>query len=52
MNIAIILSGGVGSRMGLDIPKQYVEINHHPVIWYCLKTFLSNERTDKNERKQ
>lgn len=46
MRIAIILSGGVGSRMGLDIPKQYVEINHHPVIWYCLKTFLSNERTD------
>ena len=46
MNIALILSGGVGSRMGLCIPKQYVEINHHPVIWYCLKTFLSNARTD------
>ena len=45
MNIAIILSGGVGSRMGLCIPKQYVEINHHPVIWYCLKTFLENYRT-------
>lgn len=46
MNIAIILSGGVGSRMGLDIPKQYVEISQHPVIWYCLKTFLDNDRTD------
>lgn len=46
MNIAIILSGGVGRRMGLDIPKQYVEVNHHPVIWYCLKTFLENDWTD------
>ena len=26
MNIAIILSGGVGSRMGIDMPKQYVEV--------------------------
>lgn len=46
MNIAIILSGGVGSRMGLDIPKQYVEVNHHPIIWYCLKTFTENYHTD------
>lgn len=46
MNIAIILSGGVGSRMGLDIPKQYVEVNHRPIISYCLKTFLENKQTD------
>ena len=45
MNIAIILSGGVGSRMGLDIPKQYVKVGRYPVIWYCLKTFLENYRT-------
>ena len=42
MNIAIILSGGVGSRMGLNIPKQYVMVNDQPVINYCLKTFLEN----------
>lgn len=34
MNIAIILSGGVGSRMGTDTPKQYIEVNTHPIIWY------------------
>lgn len=46
MNISIILSGGVGSRMGLNIPKQYVLVNDQPVINYCLKTFLDNEMTD------
>ena len=46
MNIAIILSGGVGSRMGLNLPKQYVLVNDQPVINYCLKTFLDNEMTN------
>lgn len=46
MNIAIILSGGVGSRMGLDIPKQYVNVNNRPIISYCLETFLENKQTD------
>lgn len=46
MNFAIILSGGVGSRMGLDIPKQYVLVNGRPVIDYCLETFLRNDRID------
>lgn len=39
MNIAIILSGGVGSRMGADIPKQYIEINGKPIVSYCIETF-------------
>lgn len=42
MNISIILSGGIGSRMGLDIPKQYFEINGNPIIYYCTKTFVEN----------
>lgn len=46
MIIAIILSGGVGSRMGLDIPKQYVMVNEQPVLNYCLKTFLNTEKID------
>lgn len=46
MNIAVVLSGGVGSRMGLNIPKQYVIVNDQPVINYCLSTFLKNEKVD------
>ena len=46
MKYAIILSGGVGSRMGADIPKQYIEVNGIPVISYCLQTFLSIQTID------
>ncbi|WP_297644855.1 IspD/TarI family cytidylyltransferase [uncultured Bacteroides sp.] len=46
MNIAIILSGGIGSRMGLDSPKQYVEVEGKPVIGYCLETILEMETID------
>lgn len=37
MNIALILSGGRGVRLGLDIPKQYVQVKGRPVISYCLE---------------
>lgn len=46
MNIAIILSGGVGSRMGMDIPKQYIIVNAEPIINYCVRTFLANKNID------
>ena len=46
MNIAIILAGGTGSRLGSVIPKQYIEINGKPVIGYCLDKFLENSSVD------
>ncbi len=46
MNIAIILSGGSGMRLGADIPKQYIEVGGKPVISYCLKTFFECEAID------
>ena len=39
MNIALILISGVGARMGLDIPKQFLEINHRPLYLYTLDKF-------------
>lgn len=39
MNIALILSGGTGLRLGTDIPKQYLEVNGRTVISYCLEVF-------------
>lgn len=47
MNIAIILSGGTGTRMGLSIPKQYIEVAGKPIIEYCLRTLLFHSRIDK-----
>lgn len=37
MNIALILSGGTGARMGSDIPKQYIKIQERPIISYCIE---------------
>ena len=39
MNHVIILAGGVGSRMGLDVPKQYFEVNKIPIFFYSFKKF-------------
>lgn len=49
MNIAIILAGGVGSRMGADRPKQFIEVLGKPVIRYTLKTFQRHPDVDAIE---
>lgn len=46
MNIALILSGGTGSRMGLDIPKQYIEVAGKPIITYCMEKFQNSPAVD------
>lgn len=38
--IALILSGGTGSRLGSDIPKQYIEVGGKPIISYCMQTLV------------
>ena len=45
-NIALIIAGGVGSRMGYDIPKQFVNINNKPVIIYTLEAFQKHPNID------
>lgn len=46
MNYAIILSGGIGSRLGLDMPKQYYEVNKKPIIRYVIETMEQCEAVD------
>lgn len=42
MNIAVVLAGGIGSRMRSDgFPKQYVEVKGKPVLLYTLEKFQS-----------
>lgn len=45
-NIAVILAGGTGSRMGTSTPKQYVEVGGQPVVAYCLRTLLQHKEID------
>lgn len=46
MNIALILAGGSGSRMGMDTPKQYLEMCGRPVMEYSLSVFAENAHID------
>ena len=46
MNIAVILAGGVGNRVGAGIPKQFVEILGKPIIAYTIKPFEEHPDVD------
>jgi 2-C-methyl-D-erythritol 4-phosphate cytidylyltransferase len=37
---AVIVAGGTGTRMGGDIPKQFMLLKEKPVLYYTIKTFL------------
>ena len=39
MNIALIIAGGSGNRMGQDIPKQFMYVENAPVIIHTLQCF-------------
>lgn len=47
MKTAIILAGGTGTRLGGNIPKQYLEVANKPVITYCLEKFEANQLIDE-----
>lgn len=46
MNVALILSGGTGTRLGAEIPKQYIEVNHRMIISYCLEQLSEHKEID------
>ena len=49
MNIAIIIAGGVGSRMGANIPKQFIEVNGKHVLAYTIESFQNHALIDAIE---
>ena len=49
MNVAIIIAGGSGSRMGQDIPKQFINVNDKPVLIYTLESFQNHPMIDAIE---
>ena len=46
MNIAIILAGGTGTRLGADRPKQYIEVNQKPIMAYSMEALSNHELVD------
>lgn len=49
MTTAIILAGGTGTRIGADVPKQFIPILGKPVLAYTLELFQNNENIDAIE---
>lgn len=46
MNIALIIAGGRGMRMGQEIPKQFLTVNDKPVIAYTMEAFEKHPDVD------
>lgn len=44
--IGIIIAGGVGSRMGQSIPKQFLNVGEKPIIIYTLEAFQRHPNID------
>lgn len=48
-NIAVIIAGGSGHRMGQDIPKQFINVYDKPVLIYTLEGFQRHPQVDAIE---
>lgn len=47
MNIVVVLAGGMGSRMGQEIPKQFIHVDNRPVIIYTLLAMQRHPEIDR-----
>lgn len=49
MNIVVVIAGGVGSRMGANVPKQFIKVKGKHVLAYTLESFQNNNLIDAIE---
>ena len=47
MNIGLIIAGGVGQRMKMNVPKQFIKVLGKPIMIYTLEAFDKNENIDE-----
>lgn len=45
-NVAVVVAGGSGTRMGQDIPKQFINVFDKPVLIYTLESFQRHPDVD------
>ncbi|WP_405014362.1 2-C-methyl-D-erythritol 4-phosphate cytidylyltransferase [Kitasatospora sp. NBC_01539] len=45
--VAVVLGGGVGQRIGLPLPKQFVKVAGKPIIEHTLEVFESSPHVDE-----
>ena len=46
MNIGLIIAGGVGARMQMTTPKQFLMVQGKPILVYTMEAFERNESID------
>ena len=46
MNIALLIAGGAGNRMGQDIPKQFLHVDGCPIIIHTMQRFQKHPDVD------
>ncbi len=47
MNLVLLLAGGIGCRMGLNIPKQHITVFGKQIIDYTLEAFSISDAVDQ-----
>ena len=47
MNTAIILAGGIGKRVGSEIPKQFLSVNGKPILAHTVQIFQDHDEIDR-----
>ena len=47
LNIAVVLAGGSGRRIGGDLPKQFIEVNGRAIIEYSIDAFEKCDGIDE-----
>lgn len=47
MNILMLMMGGSGTRLGADVPKQYIELENRPIFSYILEAHQNCAHIDK-----
>lgn len=45
-NYVILLAGGIGKRMGSDVPKQFLIVNDKPIIVHTIERFQKNAQIE------
>ena len=46
-NVAVILAGGTGTRIGLDIPKQLIKVAGKPIIEHTISAMHQSPLVDE-----
>ena len=47
MNVALLTAAGASTRMGQDVPKQFLTVNEKPIITYTMEAFQYHSEIDE-----